>query len=81
MAVKDAEGNFKGMLNVKEATMHFGSRFAAQPPGSILVLNVRVIDYSLHQLSRLIEEDGAKIFSVWVELDAEDQEYFLVTLK
>ncbi|MEM1136807.1 MAG: CBS domain-containing protein [Bacteroidota bacterium] len=72
---------FKGIILVKDIATEFISKFSAQPIGAIFVLEVKVIDYSLTEISRLVESNEAKIISMYTEPDALDANALLVTVK
>jgi hypothetical protein len=59
----------------------FAQTAAVQMPGGILVLSMRFVDYSLSEISRLIEENHAKILSCIVKEDPVEQEMIRLTLK
>jgi acetoin utilization protein AcuB len=49
--------------------------------GSILVLSMNERDYSLHELSRIIESNGAKILAMFSDVKEDDPYTILITLK
>jgi len=79
--VKNENGNFMGVVNVKKAALDFANKFADHPAGGVIVLSINVIDYSLSELSRLVESNEAKILSSFVETDEMNPNQLLVTLK
>ncbi len=81
LPVFDANNKFKGMLNVKEAAQDFISKFAAQPIGAILILQIKAIDFSMAEISRLVESNEAKVISMFTEQDNIDQNLLQVTIK
>jgi CBS domain-containing protein len=81
LPVFDAENQFKGMLSVKEVAVDFISKFAAQPIGAIVVLQMKVIDFSLAEISRLVESNEAKIISMFTETDSINTSLLEVTIK
>jgi acetoin utilization protein AcuB len=50
-------------------------------PGAILVLSMKYVDYSLSEISRLIEENHAKILSSIIKEDPLDPGKIRLTLK
>lgn len=72
---------YLGVISVNETSAAIAQMFASQGPGGILVLAMKEIDYSLAQISRLIEANDTKILSVFVTNDSKEQEYLKVTLK
>ena len=81
VGVEDDEKNYLGVITVRDTINSFAQSVAIQIPGSILVLSLQQIDYSLSQISRLIEENNAKILSSNVEVDDDDASKLRVTLK
>ncbi|UZR95481.1 CBS domain-containing protein [Chondrinema litorale] len=72
---------FKGMINMHDVSQDFISKFAAQPIGAIFVLEMKAIDYSLTEISRLVESNEAKIISMYTESDDFDPNLLIVTIK
>lgn len=81
LPVYDNDGQFKGMLNVREAAIDFIGKFAAQPIGAIIVLQIKAIDFSLAEISRLVESNEAKVMSMYTEADSIDANMMQVTIK
>lgn len=76
------EGNaYQGVITVQDTINSMAQSIAIQMPGSILVLSVSNIDYSLSEMSRLVEENDAKILSSSVKEDDFDSAQLRVTLK
>ena len=81
LPVYDAVNNFKGMHNDNEASIDFISKFAAHPIGAIVVLQIKAIDFSLAEISRLVESNEAKVMSMYTEVDSIDSNMMQVTIK
>ena len=81
VGVVDAEGKYVGVITVQDTVTAFAQSAAVQVPGSILVLSLNSIDYSLAEISRLIEENNAKILSSSVKEDDFDASKLRLTLK
>ncbi len=54
---------FAGSIEVSEMLKRFADALGVQEPGAVLVLKVEQRDYSMAEVSRLIESDGVKIIS------------------
>ncbi|MDW7690919.1 CBS domain-containing protein [Flammeovirgaceae bacterium SG7u.111] len=81
-SVVDDEDEFIGAINLKNSALEFARKFSVHPTGgALIVLSVRGIDYSLTEISRLVESNEAKIISCFVELDEVDQTNLFVTLQ
>ncbi len=74
---------FKGSISQEELLEQFAVSLGVQEKGAILVLQVNQRDYSLSEISRLIESAGAKIVSSQyaIHYDYHTQEESLLTLK
>jgi acetoin utilization protein AcuB len=81
IAVVDNEKKFIGVISVSETASAIAQMFASQGPGGIIVLSLKENDYSLSQISRLVESNDAKILSSFVVNDEKNPSFIKVTLK
>jgi acetoin utilization protein AcuB len=81
VAVLNEEQNYCGVITVQDTLTSFAQTAAVQMPGGILVLAMNHADYSLSEISRLIEENHAKILSSIVKEDPLDPHQLRLTLK
>ncbi len=81
VGVGDEEDKYLGVITVRDTINSFAQSAAIQIPGSILVLAVDQIDYSLSQISRLVEENNAKILSSSIKEENDDPSRLRITLK
>lgn len=72
---------FLGVITVQDTLAAFAQTSAVQSPGGIIVMSMNQIDYSLTEISRLIESDGAKILSSSLTNDLFDPSKIKLTLK
>ncbi|WP_242923746.1 CBS domain-containing protein [Pontibacter liquoris] len=79
--VLDEEHDYIGIITINDTLAAFGQMSALQGQGSILVLSMAERDYSLSQISRLIEEENVKILSAYVSPDELDPYQIKLTLK
>ncbi|MDX5421517.1 MAG: cbs domain containing protein [Hymenobacteraceae bacterium] len=79
--VLDEEHDYMGVITINDTLAAFGQMSALQGQGSILVLSMPERDYSLSQISRLIEEENVKILSAYVAPDEMDPYKIKLTLK
>jgi len=79
--VLDEEQDYMGVITINDTLAAFGQMSALQGQGSILVLSMPERDYSLSQISRLIEEENVKILSAYVSPDEMDPYKIKLTLK
>ncbi len=81
VGVLDEAELYIGAITVQDTITAFAQSAAVQVPGGILVLSIDQMDYSLAQLSRLVEENNAKVLSSSVKMDDHDTSKLKVTLK
>jgi acetoin utilization protein AcuB len=81
VAVQDEEGDYLGVITVQDTITFFAQSAAVQVPGAIIVISLDQFDYSLAEISRLIEENHAKILSSTVNEDPLDHGKLKLTLK
>ncbi len=80
--VLNSETNeFLGAISLAETLQGFSKSLALQSQGGIVVLAMNFRDYSLAQISRLVEENNAKVLSAFVEEDEKSPERIRLTLK
>jgi signal-transduction protein with cAMP-binding, CBS, and nucleotidyltransferase domain len=81
VAVLDEKENYNGVITVQDTLTSFAQTAAVQMPGGILVLSMNHIDYSLAEISRLIEENRVRVLSSIVKEDPLDPGKIKLTLK
>jgi acetoin utilization protein AcuB len=74
MAVLDENGEYQGVLKTKDVVKALSNSLSIRSSGSIIVIRVKPIDYSLSDLSRIIEYSDAKILGFFIfEVDGSDE--------
>ncbi len=81
VAIIDDYNKYLGVVALEDVVEAFSHTSAVRSPGSVIVLTLNAIDYSLSEISRLIEENGVKILSSYVVSNDEDLSKIKVTLK
>ncbi len=81
VAVLNSDQTYFGVITVQDILSSFAQTAAVQMPGGIIVLSMRYVDYSLTEISRLIEENHAKILSSMVKEDPLQPDMIRLTLK
>ena len=82
VAVVDEQKDYKGVISVKDTLLTaFAQISAVQSPGGILVLSLNENDYSLAEISRLIESNNVKVLCSYVTSDNLDPTKIKLTLK
>ncbi|QHL88391.1 CBS domain-containing protein [Nibribacter ruber] len=79
--VLDELQEYLGVITVNDTIAAFGQMSAMQGQGGILVLTMAERDYSLSEISRLVESNNAKILSAYVSPDEVDIFQIKLTLK
>ncbi len=78
--VVDQNDNYLGLISQEDLLRFFASIGSFTEPGSIVVLEMAKIDYSLAQLARIVESENAVILSSFIT-SAIDSTKIDVTLK
>ena len=81
VAIIDANGEFLGVSRHEDTLKAFSNTLAVQGQGGIIVLEMRFIDYSMAEISRLVESDDAKILGSYLSQDHRDPNFVFLTLK
>lgn len=78
--VVDFDGNYKGLITQDDLIQFYANSFSFTENGSIVVLKTIKRDYSLAEISRIIEMENATILSSFLTKSPNSEE-ILVTLK
>lgn len=78
--VVDAQNKYLGIITLENIVRHFAETVAITQPGGIIVLEMSPRDYSLAEISRLIESENTKILSCFIS-SPYGQEMIELTLK
>lgn len=81
VAVVDDYGKYLGVIALEDIVEAFSKTAAVSGQGTIIRLTLNAIDYSLSEISRLIEENGVKILSSYVVNVDNDPSKIMLTLK
>jgi acetoin utilization protein AcuB len=81
VAVLNEQGKYAGIITVQDVMASFAQTASVQMPGGILVLSMDLIDYSLAEICRYVEENNAKVISSTMVEDTLDPGKIKVTLK
>lgn len=63
--VLDEMGNYLGAINEHSALRELARITNIHEPGSVVVLEMNQIDYSLHEIARIVEGNDARVLSVY----------------
>jgi predicted transcriptional regulator len=81
LAVIDENQEYAGAFKAQDLLNRFAQTTAVQSPGSVIEIAVKQIDYSLAEITRLIEADGVKIMGCFLQNDVNDPSLLQVTFK
>src|SRR5690606_3934450 len=84
LPVVEADGTYLGLIRRGPLFEAFSGMLATGRPGAILVLDVPTRDYSLAQLSHLVEQSGSRVLAATAQMPHEvsgDPTLMRVTLK
>ena len=81
VAVNDETNNYLGVVTNQELLAHLVTTLALSSPGAIIVLSLNNRDYSLSEISRIIERDDGKILSCEIASDPQNNGNVLLTIK
>ncbi|MCO6461801.1 MAG: CBS domain-containing protein [Saprospiraceae bacterium] len=79
--VTDNKNKYLGVITLQTLILKFASEFSLDEPGAILVLEVNKVDYSLTEISRIIESEKGVILACFVSKQHPDTNQCLITLK
>jgi len=80
LPVVDRERHYMGSITMPDLVSAFRSLTSAGQPGAILVIEMAVRDYTLSTLSRIVEENNARVLSLYTTI-LPDQSGLRVTMK
>lgn len=69
--VLNYENQYLGVITQEELTQHFAHLSAMKQPGGIIELEMFERDYSLAQISQIVESNNARILSLYVSTNGE----------
>ena len=81
VAVLDINDDFKGVVLVEDILREFGNTAIVNSIGAIVVLKSSLNDYSLSQISRIVEMNESTILGANVKPDADDPSLLEVVLR
>lgn len=81
VGVMDQLHQYIGVVSIADVVEAFAKNSSVSTPGAILGLRMKFIDYSLAEISRLIESNDAKILSSYLSPHSEDPSDLNLTIK
>ena len=80
LPVADNQGIYRGLITGDKIIERFSALSSVQQPGGIIILEMNTRDYFASQLVKLVEENDARLLSLYVE-SMEDTTKMKVTIK
>lgn len=81
VAVIDELNQYQGVVSIEDVVEAFAKNSSVSTPGAIIGLRLKFHDYSLAEISRIIESNEAKILSSYLSPHSEDPSDLHLTLK
>ena len=81
VAVIDESGHYIGVVSVEDVVEAFANSSSIQTPGAILILTMDQRDYSLSEISKIVENSDAMVLSSHVLPHPEDYSKLQLTIK
>lgn len=81
IGVVNEENKFIGVITIKDTISALSQTLAVQASGAIIIISLKSIDYSLSEISRLVESEGYKILSSSIKNDESNGDRLKLTLK
>ena len=78
--VIEGDNTYIGMVTLDDLLKYYASSYSFSEPGSIIVLEMAKTDYSLSEISQIIESEGAVILSSFITSDPSTSQV-IVTIK
>lgn len=78
--VVDKEEKYLGVISQENLVKYYADTFSFKEPGTIIVLKIHKKDYSLSEVTRVIEQEGALVLASFITV-LTDSAHLLLTLK
>jgi len=78
--ILDTDKHYLGLITIQKFIQYMGDLFGVKNPGGIIVLELNANDYSLSQISQIVESNDAKILSLYIQ-SLPDSKIMELTLK
>lgn len=81
VGVLDRNEVYIGIVTLEDSIAAFADSLSIQSQGSVMILSLNMTEYSLAEISRLIESENTKVLSSFITLDPLDETKIKLTLK
>lgn len=80
ISVIDDKEDYIGMITMEDLIQYYANSFSFKEPGSIVVLETTKSNYSLNEISRIVEEESAAVLSSFITSSEKSMNVY-VTIK
>jgi hypothetical protein len=81
VAVLNRDSHYLGIVTMEDSIAAFADSLSIKSQGSVLILSLAMTDYSLSEISRIIESENTKVLSSFITDDPLDDNKIKLTLK
>lgn len=81
VAVINENEDYLGVVSIQDVIEVISNMSSITSPGAIIVLNIAMINYSLSEISRIIETESGKILNSFLEAHPDDESQIKLTIK
>lgn len=81
VGITDRDETYVGVVTMEDSVTAFADSLSIQSKGSVMVLSLNMIDYSLAEIARIIETENTKVLSSIISSDPLDPAKIKLTLK
>jgi CBS domain-containing protein len=78
--LEEDKKTYLGLITLNDLMQYIERIYSVREPGGIIVLDLNSVDYSLSEISRIVESNDAKILSLYVK-SAADSRKIELTIK
>lgn len=77
----NAQESFEGVVTIEDVIKGYGKLSASRSPGAIFEILLKSNDYTLAEISRIIESNGARILSSFIRTYQDDPAQLVLSIK
>lgn len=81
VAILDRNSSYIGVATMEDSISAFAESLSIQSHGSVMILSMNMNEYSLAEISRIIESENGKVLSSFISTDPLDNNKIKLTLK
>lgn len=81
VAVLDENNNYIGAVTTQDVIEAFSKMSSIKSPGTIIIMNIPFQDYSMNEISRLVEAEGGRVLSSFIDILETEGNLVKLTLK